>query len=159
MRAAAEAFDKIVRTRPDFGKEATEYHVAMVDTLSWLTDEELAWLTDPRSGLHTVCKYLPTAADVHEFLRNKRAKLEQFKPAPTHYHKAEPLAGPWDAETDYERKRRVVRDALGYNPDTKPIPPRPVLPDDWSASDLKTPAAPPSPHLLKLLATQRPDAA
>ena len=128
--------------------------VRFTDSLCYLSDEELAWIADPRDGLATVCKYIPTIADVHEFLRSKRAKLEQFKPAPTHYHKAEPLTGPWDLETDYERKRRVVREALGYNPDVKAIPPRPVLPDDWSAANLKTPAKPPSDELRQLIADQ-----
>lgn len=154
MARATQAVKSILRARPEINAENPDYIIGITETLSHLSDQELAWLTDTRNGLQTVCKYLPTAADVHDFLRDKRAKLEQFKPAATHYHKAEPLTGPWDQETDYERKRRVVREALGYNPDVKAIPPRPVLPDDWSAANLKTPPAPPSDELKRLIADQ-----
>ena len=154
QQKAAQTVKAILSRRPDYGNEPADYIVGFTDSLCYIDDAELDWLADPRDGLATVCKFLPTIADVHEFLRNKRAKLEQFKPPPTHYHKAEPLPGPWDQETDYERKRRVVREILGYNPDVKPTPPRPVLPDDWSSANLKTPAAPPSDELRRLIADQ-----
>lgn len=69
----------LLRGRPDYGRESPEYTAGITETMSWLTDQELAWLTDPRDGLHTVCQYLPTPADVHNFLKTKRVKEDQFK--------------------------------------------------------------------------------
>jgi hypothetical protein len=90
----------------------------MVEVLSHLTDTEMAALTSPRDGLHTVCRYLPTPADVHGFLRDLEAKKRQFESAPTSWKKIEddPNA-PWNQETDAARKRRVVQELLGYDPE------------------------------------------
>lgn len=147
-----------MRGRPDFGKESPDYAVGLTETLSYLTDEELAWVTSPRDGLATVCKYLPTAADIHEFIRNKRAKLEEFKPAHTTYKRLTEERGPWDMEADYQRKARVVRELLGYNPSPAAqqteqarrvlVPP---TAEDLRNLKLKTPASGPSPYLLAQL--------
>lgn len=131
----------------------------MVESLAYLSDEEMAWLTHPRDGLHTVCKYLPTPADVHQFLRDRRAKAEQFQPAPTSWRKIidDPDA-PWNLEIGVERKRRVVAEKLGYDPDRAGADARrnAALQSDGDVSvvNLKTPAALPSQDLLNLLRAQ-----
>lgn len=156
---AAETLESLLKTRPDTGREPPEYLAAMVQSLAWLTPEEHAWVTHPREGLHTVCKFLPTAADVHEFIRAKRERIEAARPAPTTYRRLtaeEP--GPWDHETDYDRKRRVVRDCLGYNPDARgPATSRTFTPptaEDMANLRLKTPPAKPSPYLISTLHAQ-----
>lgn len=158
---ATNTLETLLKTRPDFGKETPEYITAMVQSLSWLSPEEHGWLTHPREGLHTVCKFLPTAADVHEFIRDKRARLEAVQPAPTTYRKFEPEApGPWDRETDFERKKRVVREFLGYDPANPVAAPKRdlVAPTDDEARSvfkgLKTPPAPPSKYLVAFLERQ-----
>lgn len=160
LRTAAVTLETLLKTRPDTGKEAPEYLAGMVQCLAWLTPEEHAWLTHPRDGLHTVCKFLPTAADVHEFLRSKRARAEQFQPASTAWRKIEedPDA-PWNQETDAERKKRVVEELLGYNPDERgrPAAKRTFTPpstEEVANLNLKTPAAPPSASLISLLKQQ-----
>jgi hypothetical protein len=146
-----------MRGRPDYGKESPDYAVGFTESLSYLSDEELGWVTDPREGLGTVCKFLPTAADLHEFLRNKRAKMEAFKPAHTTYRRLNEETGPWDKETDYERKARVVRELLGYNPSPgaqQKEAKRELVPptaEDLANLKLKTPPAPPSKYLLAQL--------
>lgn len=149
-----------MRGRPDYGKESPDYAVGMTETLSYLTEEELAWVTNPRDGLHTVSefsKFLPQPCDVHEFLRRKRAKMEEFKPAHTVYRRLNGDSGPWDNETDYERKAKVVKELLGYNPSPKAqqteakrvlVPP---TEEDLRNLKLKTPPAPPSKYLLAQL--------
>lgn len=157
MRTAAASLETLLKARPDTGKEEPAYLAAMVQSLAWLTPEEHGWITHPRDGLHTVCKFLPTPADVHEFIRAKRAKLEAVQPAATTYRRLnaeEP--GPWDAETDYERKKRVVRECLGYNPDSQGATASrrtftPPNAEDVRNLRLKTPAAPPSPYLIASL--------
>lgn len=162
MRAAVEAYDTLMRGRPDYGKETEEYAAGFTDTLSHLNDEQLAWLTHPTEGLHTVCKFLPTPADVFDFLREKQARLDAVKPSKTTYKKIEddPDA-PWNRETDFERKKRVVAESLGYNPEerraihrtvnAKLVPP---TRDDLDNLKLKTPPGPITPQLRALLEQQ-----
>lgn len=154
---ATASLEALLRARPDTGREAPEYLAEMVKSLSWLTPEEHGWLTHPRDGLHTVCKFLPTPADVHEFLRAKRARLEAVQPTPTTYRRLNGTApGPWDAETDYERKRRVVQECLGYNPDDRGHPAgkrifTPPSVEETGNLKLKTPSAPITPQLVAVL--------
>lgn len=107
---------RILSNYPDYGKAPPEYLLTLSETLASLTTSEMVWLCDANDGLATVCKYLPTTADIHDFLKAKRAKAEQFKPAHTHYRKLNEDHGPWEAETDFERKKRIVRELLGYDP-------------------------------------------
>lgn len=147
---------RLLKGRPDTTAENPKYVAEMVECLAYLTDDELAAITEPRSGLHTVCRYLPTPADVHGFLRDAKARQEASRPAPTTWRKLEGESGPWDLETDYQRKRRVVRELLGYDPESKPGPrtlTRPT-PADLSTLELQTPPAGPSAHLTQTLRQQ-----
>jgi hypothetical protein len=140
-----------MKGRPDTQAENPKYLVEMVESLSHLTDEELSWLTNPRDGLQTICKFLPTPADVHGFIRQKRAKAEEFKPAHTSYRRLADEPGPWDKETDAERKARVVREFLGYNPQDRGRPVKrdlvPPSAEDLANLTLKTPPGPISREL------------
>lgn len=154
MRRAASALESILRGRVDRGTETPEWTVAITETLSYLTDEELGWISHPREGLATTCKFLPNAADIHEFIRAKREKAEQFKPAHTYYQRLTGEHGPWEAETDFERKKRVVKELLGYDPMKQTKAPLcdlvgKEIPKD--ANQLKTPPRPPSKYLLRYL--------
>lgn len=157
--AAKTALSNLMKGRPDTNAENPKYLAEMVESLAHLTDQELAWLTSPRDGLHTVCKFLPTPADVHQFLREKREKLEQFKPAATSWRKIEdnPEA-PWNRETDAERKRRLVLEVLGYDPDNRGHQQKPALtePSDADVKNLKltTPTKPISKELRENLQAQ-----
>lgn len=153
---AAESLETLLKARPETGKEDPDYLAALVESLAWLTPEEHAWLTSPREGLHTVLKYLPTPADVHEFIREKRARLEAVKPAQTTYRRLNEEHGPWDQETDYERKKRVVAELLGYNPDEvgKPAKARTLTPptaEDLASLKTNFPADRPTKALVNRL--------
>jgi hypothetical protein len=121
----------LLKGRPDTDRESPKYLAGMVEVLAHLTD-------------------------VHEFLRERRARIEQFRPAPTAWRKIEddPDA-PWNRETDAERKRRVVRETLGYDPDARGHHGKrtltPASAEDVANLRLKTPAAPPSPQLIAKL--------
>lgn len=142
---------------PDYGKAPPDYVVTFVEALSYLKPDEIAALTHPTEGLAARCKFLPTVADAHELLRERRAKAEQFAPAYTNWKKIEdhPNA-PWNKETDFERKKRVVRELLGYSPGevAQQRPKNLVPPEPGFKVELKTPAAPPSEALKKLLREQ-----
>lgn len=153
MNQARSLTKKLIAAFPDYGKAPPDYLVALTECLTWLSPDEMAALAHPRTGLATVCKYLPTPADVHEFLRNREAKANQFKPAPTNY----PRLGTADAIPDprpptlEERKTAVMR-ALGYDPQRKSVPRRDLVrpTDDDVAkvcANLKTAPRPISPHL------------
>lgn len=81
-------------------------------------------MMDVRTGLATVCKFLPTPADIHGFLKAKReAEAVSFRnPKPTgayaftrpDFDADKPLP-----QTEKERRAAVVRQALGYNPADK----------------------------------------
>lgn len=158
LDAGRKAAKKIFSTYPDYGKAPPEYIIAFAEALSHLNEEEIAAVLHPRTGITSRCQYLPTVADIHALLREREEKAQQFKPAPTSYHRLNDQKGPWDQETDYERKARVVRELLGYNPQDRGKPqPRDLVPpsaEDIANLKLKTPPAPPSPYLINLLKQQ-----
>jgi hypothetical protein len=153
LDAARRTTKRLIAGFPDYGKAPPDYLVALTECLVHLTPQEHAAVNDPRTGLATVCKYLPTPGDVHEFLRNREAKENQFKPAATSYS----YLGPADAIPDprpptLEERKAVVMRALGYDPQRKTVPKRDLVrPTDDEvgkvAAGLKTPAKPISPQL------------
>lgn len=82
VEAAKRATKRLMSSFPDYGKAPPDYMVALMECLTWLSPEEMGWVMDPRNGLATTTKFLPTPGDVHEFLRAKRERAEQFKPIP-----------------------------------------------------------------------------
>lgn len=156
LRSAKACLAAMMKGRPDTAVENPKYHLEMVETLAHLTEEQLAVLSHPVTGLQTVLKYLPTPADVHTFLREKEERRRQFEPAPSHWKKIEedPNA-PWNKETDAEKKRRVVRELLGYDPDDRGAPAKrnlvPPSTEDLKSLKLKSPDKPISPQLIAKL--------
>lgn len=92
MAAATAAVKTILRGRPEISSENPDYLVGITETLSYLTPEELGWITDPRDGIATRCRFLPTPADVFDLIREKREikekrdaerlRLDRFKTKP-----------------------------------------------------------------------------
>jgi hypothetical protein len=157
MDAGRRAAKKILSGFPDYGKAPPEYVVNLAESLSYLNEEELAIVLHPLNGVAARTKFLPTFADITAVLQDHRNKQEQFKPAHTTYRKLDEETGPWDKETDYERKARVVKELLGYNPSPSAqqteakrelVPP---TAEDLANLKLKTPPAPPSKYLLAQL--------
>lgn len=198
IRNATATLGRLVAGIPDRTQESPEWSMAMVECLASLTDEERGWLTDPREGLATVCRFLPTPADVHDLLRKRHARADQFKPAGiasdapasssaprvaysmAEYHamkfypnspeaeaararlaalgaKVEFEANP-DQEAQRQRRRQVVKDALGYNPDERRPKVQLEKPTaetvDQLLANLKTPPTPPSKELIELVRRQ-----
>lgn len=123
LKAARECYIAVMKGRPEYGHEDPVYTAGFIENLSHYTDQELAWLADPREGLGARCKYLPTPADVYDLVRERRVAMEKINP-PTSWKRLEPEHGPWEAETDYSRKKSVVSELLGYNPETRHGAPR-----------------------------------
>ncbi len=158
MEAGKRAAKKIISSFPDYGKAPPEYVVNLAESLSYLSEVELAVVLHPLNGVAARCKFLPTFADISAVLVEHRAKQEQFAPAHTQYKRLTEARGPWDEETDYERKARVVKELLGYNPSPKAqqmegakrvlVPP---TEEEVRNLRLKTPPSPPSEYLLRQL--------
>ena len=118
----------------------------------------MAVVLHPLNGVTARSKFLPTFADISAVLVEHRNRQEQFAPVHTQYKRLDADSGPWDRETDYERKARVVRDLLGYNPSPKAqqtengkrelVPP---TAEDMKNLRLKTPSAPISRELMAQL--------
>lgn len=141
---------------PDYGKAPASYLLAVTEFMAGLSPEEQSQITDLKTGIPARCKFLPTIADMAEILNERRSALEQFRPAHTVYRKLGPDHGPWDQETDFERKKRVVRECLGYNPGdsigkTKPAFESLPLDKLQSSADCKTPSRPISRELRQML--------
>lgn len=155
MDLARTAAKRILSAYPDYGKAPPEYIINFAEALSYLTESEIEVVLDIRSGVVSRCQFLPTIADVHELLREHEKGQAQFARTDSGYTRFGQDFGPWDDETDYERKRRVVREALGYNPGEKGrIEKRELVPptaEDLKNLKLKTPAAPASKYLIALL--------
>jgi hypothetical protein len=157
MDAGRRAAKKMLSSYPDYGKAPPEYVVNLAESLSYLNDEELAVVMHPVNGVVARTKFLPTFADIAAVLQDHKNRQEQFKPAHTQYKRLTEESGPWDKETDYERKAKVVKELLGYNPSPKAqqvegkrelVPP---TAEDLKNLRLKTPEAPPSRYLIAQL--------
>lgn len=161
LKDGAAAAKAILSRYPDYGKAPPEYLAGFSEALACLDKADLEFLAHPLHGLSTRCRFLPTIADAHALLAERRAKAEQFRPVYSALHKVKPDApdAPWNRETDFARKRRVVREYLGYDPDDgrQPPPPRELVPpSDEEVRSLRrqTPPAPVTPQLVRLLARQ-----
>ena len=113
---ASQTVKHFLRGRPTTEREDARYVADMVQALAWVTPEEHSWLTDPRNGIATKCRFLPTPADVFEFIREKQAKVDQFKPGWS------PSSGPiikaseYDPRPEASLRKAQVRALLGYDP-------------------------------------------
>lgn len=159
VEAAKTATKRIMSCFPDYGKAPPDYMVALMDCLTWLSPEELAWVTDPRNGLTTVCKFLPTPGDVHEFIRAKREKAEQFRSHPTSGYKRLMDEAPDPRPPTLEERKAVVLRGLGYDPQQRTSPKRELMEPtaaevEFTIANLKTPSEPISDELRQLLAEQ-----
>lgn len=150
---------KLLSSFPDYGKEPVEYTVTIAEALSYLSEADLALIADPARGLATKCTYLPTVGEIHKFLAAERAKADQFRPAHTPYRRFSSAADEPLADADVERRKRLVRDLLGYDPQKSHTKQQPAfqtigLDAFADAGSLKTPPRPASPELLELLQRQ-----
>jgi hypothetical protein len=76
-----------------------------------LTPEELAAVSDVRTGIATTCRFLPSVGDVATFLREREEVARRYRPAPTTYQRLTP-----DPPVDMpppEKRREIVERLLG----------------------------------------------
>ena len=150
---------RILKNYPDYGKASAEYTIAFAESLSYLTTEEMAMISNPIDGIHTASRYMPTAADVHEFLRKKREPLEKYKAFGKPRNPLPPDPDPEPDAAERERRKAFVintRKGTGFDV-PEPAVKRDLVPPtaaDLANLKLKTPPAPASEELKRLLWTQ-----
>jgi hypothetical protein len=81
---------------PDYGKAPPEYVVNLAESLSHLSEEDLAVVLHPINGVAARTKFLPTFADIAAVLQEHKNRQEQFKPAHTPYRRFESVVTPAD---------------------------------------------------------------
>lgn len=148
---ARKAAKKILTSYPDYGKAPPEYGVNLTEFMSHLSEAEVAAVMDPKSGITTRTTFLPTIAEIQQLLKER-----DYRPAHTTYKRLTEERGPWDEETDWERKARVVQELLGYNPmerkvNAQPRSFEPPTEEDLKNLKLKSPAGGPTRELLAQL--------
>jgi hypothetical protein len=154
FRQAKAATARLLANWPESHREGPEYLAALTACLAHLDAEEIEALIHPATGLATRLKYLPTPADVAGFLAPMRAHKARMAERARRDREIEAFmqkeTGP---EIPPERRKEIVRNALGYDPEGKGRPgangPVVDLPEGYSGSSI--PDAPPSRELLALL--------
>lgn len=109
-----------------------------------------------QTGIVSREKFLPTIAAMTELLAEHRASRDQFKPAHTTHKYLTPELDPVAYETDSARRKRLVAEILGYDPNhpvgrEKPAFETVPLDKLKSSADLKTPDRPISDELRQQL--------
>lgn len=161
-RQASDLARRILGGYPDYGKAPPEYLLSITEYLAYLPAEDQEALAHPVSGIASKCTFLPTKAQMAEFLadRHKRTNTRA-----TGYRYLKPgEEDEIDIPPAERRKAQVLRE-LGYDPSiSREVrqPRRPLDPGiidaiqegSWSSSSLKTPPGPITPELRALLIEQ-----
>jgi hypothetical protein len=157
---ASKTARKILSSYPDYGKAPPEYLLSVTEFIAFRSAEEQEALAHPLSGIATKCKFLPTLADMNEFLDARAKRLNTRATGYKYFKRGE--GDPLDI-ADAERRKTQVMETLGYDP-AKPRPTKltpldrgimdAIEHDRWSSADLKTPAKPASAELKALLKEQ-----
>ena len=100
MDLGRKAAKKILTSYPDYGKAPPEYGVNLAEYLSYLTEEEVAIVMNPKHGITAKTQFLPTNAEIQALLREHEEKRSQFRPAHTSYSRFESVCTEKDLGSD-----------------------------------------------------------
>jgi hypothetical protein len=157
---ATRIAEKILSSYPDYGKAPDGYLLSVTEFIAYQIPEVQEALAHPLTGIATKCKYLPTIADLREFIEERAKRLNTRATGYRYFRPSE------DDSVDVspaERRKAQVLSELGYDPskprDEKRRPIDPAIRDAiegdrWTINQLKTPATPASIELLQVLAEQ-----
>lgn len=98
--SARKAAKRILTSYPDYGKAPPEYGVNLAEYLSYLSDEEIAVVMHPKTGITSKTSFLPTNAEIQALLREHEERQRQYKPAHTHYQRFASVVTDRDARPD-----------------------------------------------------------
>lgn len=157
---ATRIAEKILSAYPDYGKAPDGYLLSVTEFIAYQIPEVQEALAHPLTGIATKCKYLPTIADLKQFIDDRAKRLNTRATGYRYFRRGE--GDPLDIP-DAERRKAQVLAELGYDPSgpkvEKRTPIEPAILDaieegSWSSDHLKTPARPASPELKALLIEQ-----
>jgi hypothetical protein len=91
LKEASDAAKRVCKGCVDFGKTDEKTYQAslalVTEYLAGLAPEMLRRVTSLAEGILLKSKFMPTVADYHALVKELEAKDNQFKPAPTSYHR------------------------------------------------------------------------
>lgn len=159
---ATRIAEKILSGYPDYGKAPESYLLSISEFIAYQVPEIQEALACPLTGIATKCKYLPSVADIKQFIHDRADRLNTRATGHRYLKRGE--ADPVEVPSAERRKAQVLA-ALGYDPSiTRDLrqPHRPLDPGiidaiqegSWSSSSLKTPPGPITPELRALLIEQ-----
>lgn len=160
VNRATHLAQKILSAYPDYGKAPDGYLLSVTEFIAYQIPEVQEALAHPLTGIAAKCKYLPTIADLKQFIEDRAKRLNTRATGYRYFKRGE--GDPLDIP-DADRRKAVVVDTLGYDPskprDEKRRPLEPAIrdaiaEDRYSLSHLKTPSRPASPELKALLIEQ-----
>jgi len=145
---------KILSAYPDYGKAPREYLLSVTEFIAYQIPEVQEALAHPLTGLASKCKYLPTIADIKQFIEDRARRTNTRA---TGYRYLKPGEEDQVDIPPGERRKAQVLAELGYDPSiTRDLrqPRRPLDPGiidaiqegSWSSSSLKTPSGPITPE-------------
>lgn len=95
-----KAAKKILTSYPDYGKAPPEYGVNLAEYLSYLTEEEIAAVMHPKTGITSKTTFLPTNAEIQALLREREEQAAKFKPTNSGYQRFESVVTEKDTVKD-----------------------------------------------------------
>lgn len=78
LREARDIVVKLIYGFPDYGKASPEYVLTLTEFVASLSPQEIALITDPKSGIAARCKFLPAIFDFAEILREFEASQAKY---------------------------------------------------------------------------------
>jgi hypothetical protein len=85
---------------PDYGKAPPEFLLTMAETLSYLSEEEVAAVLDPRTGVTSKTEFLPTNKHIQEVVREHHDRKAGFAPSTSGYQRFESVCTEKDLRPD-----------------------------------------------------------
>lgn len=129
-----EAAEKILRRYPDYEKSPAAYKAALVEAIAGCADPVIAAMLDLRTGLSAKCRYLPTVADVMDFVGDYEKRHTFIAPRPAWMERKPEGPAQIGFQIDYDARRLQVQRAKAAMAEWKPEPPRGV-PDPRNGPD------------------------
>lgn len=100
VEMARKAAKKILISYPDYGKAPPEYAVMLAEFMSFLTEEEIAAVMDPRHGVTTKTEFLPTNKHIKEVVDEYHERKRKFAPSTSGYQRFESVVTEKDVRPD-----------------------------------------------------------
>lgn len=100
MDMGRKAAKKILTSYPDYGKAPPEYAVNLAEYLSFLTEDEIAAVMHPKTGITSKTTFLPTHAEIKALLDEQEEQRAKYRQTNSGYQRFESVVTPQDGVKD-----------------------------------------------------------